>query len=978
MAFLPEQSVYEPGIYQLEVTDPLQGGPDGVFNVPPKQLANRTKYLKDRLAVGHEEDGSHKVAALKSDLAYGLTDTEFAAQANLAESKLNLYFKGSSRPSDLGPYTSTRELAEDIGRLTSMNSMGDLLLNKATLDSCRNLCKQFYASSGVLYAGATSLAGHTPVTSGSDGGGIFTIDTATTAMADKLQIAGTVQYLINGFCVRVKSPVTVDLPEADATWRAAQRTDLVYILTHSENVTTSNQFYLQGDRSGTPIDWSGMTEEEQRIAAVLIENNLYVGADYNIYQYQYEWVAVANASTLSSIGYTRSIVDNYMYTDGTYQAIELCTIVRRNQGAYHSVYNAHGTGAFYGESLAHDENQTEHSAVSYAITALGVAGSTFTIEGDHVSAFPTGTRFNVTGAISEALDNSRDYQVASSELVSTDTVITVTRTITDDTGANGVIHLGWPAAPFYDIQATNTTTQTFVIDGDHVAEFPVGFDIEVVGATDDTNDKDYTVTGCVLTDGDTIITVDSAILNTGNTGRLHSVTWFHINYCFTHLSVGLAGENTGSIASGVVAASVTSDKNELAMAHDHIKNTDVTDVRTYLGTAVRETDPNLTLSKPVLTGMPLSVYELDVVNLVIDAYNAALTYNVTATIAGTGTSVGVITRSGANITWTLPEVAGDTAIKFSISASDSASHISPINTYLITARNLNISGDSMVAVGSSDWASLTNATGTSGFVATADSAEGTTNAFIQDSGDGDWGTYAATLDRELMTWMIDGTSTVSSLVLGGNKEVAVGQEYAVKYAGSDVVTVTNLGVTHVSWDGTGLKNTLTLGVALAAIPEMVWLWDGDVAVAAGTASEALVTATDLTIVSGSTTTTQVTGTSSVPNLWTNSGYHNKVSIVVGGVTKEVTVLSVNEAGGTYTLQIPEQTGAPTAAAKPNCFVTCANPTSVVYDSTGPVITTEYAPVVVFGNDIRQLKFRATADYVGTTFSAIEVDLWTEV
>jgi hypothetical protein len=226
--------------------------------------------------------------------------------------------------------------------------------------------------------------------------------------------------------------------------------------------------------------------------------------------------------------------------------------------------------------------------------------------------------------------------------------------------------------------------------------------------------------------------------------------------------------------------------------------------------------------------------------------------------------------------------------------------------------------------------------------------------------------------------MIDGTSTVSSLVLGGNKEVAVGQEYAVKYAGSDVVTVTNLGVTHVSWDGTGLKNTLTLGVALAAIPEMVWLWDGDVAVAAGTASEALVTATDLTIVSGSTTTTQVTGTSSVPNLWTNSGYHNKVSIVVGGVTKEVTVLSVNEAGGTYTLQIPEQTGAPTAAAKPNCFVTCANPTSVVYDSTGPVITTEYAPVVVFGNDIRQLKFRATADYVGTTFSAIEVDLWTEV
>jgi len=974
MANLPEQSVYEPGIYQLEVTDPLQGGPDGVFNVPPKQLANRTRYLKDRLDSGHNEDGSHKVESLKEDLSGALTDVQFSSSANLAESKLNLYFKGSARPSNLGPYTSTRQLAEDIGRLTNMNAMGDLLLNKVTLDASRNLHKQFYSSSGVLYAGSTDLSGHTPVNSGSDGGGIFTINTANEALANKLQVEGTVQFLIDGFCVRAKSPTVINLPEADAVWREGQRTDLVYVRAHIENVTTTNQFYLQGDRSGTPLDWTGLTNEEQRLAAVLIENALFVGADYNIYQYQYEWMTVADATSLMDIGYTRSLVDSYLYTDGVYQAIEMCTVVRRNKGAYHSVYNAWGTGAFYGESLAHDENQVEHSAESYAITALGVAANTFTIAGDHTALFPVGKRFNVTGAE----DNSRDYQVASSVLVSTDTVITVTRTITVDTGAVGSIHLGWPAAPFYDIVATNTTSQTFILSGDHVAEFPVGYGIEVVGSTDDGNDKDFTVTACVLVGADTQITVGDPILNTGNTGKLHSIKWFHINYCFTHLSVGLQGENTGSVASGVVAASASSNKSEMNKAHDHIEITDVTDKRIYLGTAERETDPNLRLSMPTLVGMPLSAYEIDTLSLTIGAYNAALSYTATATIAGTSTPFGVITRDGASITWALPEVSSDTPVKFSISASDASNFISPINTYILTVRNLVISGDAVVAVGSTDWATLSNATGSAGFVATADVATGTTVSFTQDAGDGNWGKYQATVERDLNSWVIDGASTVSSLILGGNRELAVGQKYAVKYAGSDVVAVSALNVTSVTWDGVGLKNTLTLGTSLGAMPEMIWTWDGDVAVAVGTPMEALVEETALTVVAGSTTKTQVTGTSAVPYMWVNAGYHNKVKIVVGGTTKEVTVLAVTEVGGTYTLQIPEQTAIPTAASKPSCFVDCGTPLAVNYTAASSSIVAEYSPVVMFGNGIRQIKFKAEADYVGTAIPSIEVNLWSEV
>lgn len=46
MANLNEEPVWEVGIYQLETTDPVEGGPEGIDNKPTRQLANRTAYLK--------------------------------------------------------------------------------------------------------------------------------------------------------------------------------------------------------------------------------------------------------------------------------------------------------------------------------------------------------------------------------------------------------------------------------------------------------------------------------------------------------------------------------------------------------------------------------------------------------------------------------------------------------------------------------------------------------------------------------------------------------------------------------------------------------------------------------------------------------------------------------------------------------------------------------------------------------------------
>jgi hypothetical protein len=66
MANLKEESKWEEGVYQFETSDPVQGGPDGIDNVPTKQLANRTRHLKDR-ADGNDKrvgDVSAQVDAL--------------------------------------------------------------------------------------------------------------------------------------------------------------------------------------------------------------------------------------------------------------------------------------------------------------------------------------------------------------------------------------------------------------------------------------------------------------------------------------------------------------------------------------------------------------------------------------------------------------------------------------------------------------------------------------------------------------------------------------------------------------------------------------------------------------------------------------------------------------------------------------------------------------------------------------------------
>lgn len=49
MANVTETSNFDEGVYQIEITDPLEGGALGVLNKSVKNLANRTKWLYDNL-----------------------------------------------------------------------------------------------------------------------------------------------------------------------------------------------------------------------------------------------------------------------------------------------------------------------------------------------------------------------------------------------------------------------------------------------------------------------------------------------------------------------------------------------------------------------------------------------------------------------------------------------------------------------------------------------------------------------------------------------------------------------------------------------------------------------------------------------------------------------------------------------------------------------------------------------------------------
>lgn len=77
MASITELEQWDEELYQLETTDPVVGGPEGISNRQAKTLGNRTKYLKALIlnAIGNDEDFATTIAnALSQKVA--ITDLQ--------------------------------------------------------------------------------------------------------------------------------------------------------------------------------------------------------------------------------------------------------------------------------------------------------------------------------------------------------------------------------------------------------------------------------------------------------------------------------------------------------------------------------------------------------------------------------------------------------------------------------------------------------------------------------------------------------------------------------------------------------------------------------------------------------------------------------------------------------------------------------------------------------------------------------------
>ncbi len=98
MANLNETAQWETGIYQLETSDPVMGGPDGIDNRQAKQLANRTLWLKNQTEAANrtiEELGNNAVARTDDQTITGAKtfQADIKASASTAHAAADRYIR---------------------------------------------------------------------------------------------------------------------------------------------------------------------------------------------------------------------------------------------------------------------------------------------------------------------------------------------------------------------------------------------------------------------------------------------------------------------------------------------------------------------------------------------------------------------------------------------------------------------------------------------------------------------------------------------------------------------------------------------------------------------------------------------------------------------------------------------------------------------------------------------------------------------
>ncbi|KVC63485.1 hypothetical protein WI72_00315 [Burkholderia ubonensis] len=122
MAKLVESSQWEEDLYQIETSDPVEGGPDGVSNRQAKQLGGRTRYLKQQV--------EQSQTGLAGHVAAGDPHPQYATKADLAQELGNLV---GQAPESLN---TLKEFADALGKDPNFaTTMTNALALKAPIDS---------------------------------------------------------------------------------------------------------------------------------------------------------------------------------------------------------------------------------------------------------------------------------------------------------------------------------------------------------------------------------------------------------------------------------------------------------------------------------------------------------------------------------------------------------------------------------------------------------------------------------------------------------------------------------------------------------------------------------------------------------------------------------------------------------------------------------------------------------------------------
>lgn len=113
MGSIVDNNKWEPAIYMVQKTDPFLGGDDGIVNIRPKQLANRTRFLLERFLIQHAtETGLHSIKNSDVELAAGIEEQKL----QLDYSTSLLYNKaGYGYATETDMYNELTSLIEGLG-----------------------------------------------------------------------------------------------------------------------------------------------------------------------------------------------------------------------------------------------------------------------------------------------------------------------------------------------------------------------------------------------------------------------------------------------------------------------------------------------------------------------------------------------------------------------------------------------------------------------------------------------------------------------------------------------------------------------------------------------------------------------------------------------------------------------------------------------------------------------------------------------